>query len=78
VKWWSDRLGAAGRILQLLAAIDPRALTRDAIAAEVRMAPKGGAFIGYVAALKKAELIVEQGKRLSIAPGLMDAPGERG
>lgn len=71
VKFWSTRLGAPGRILELLAAIAPKTLNRDAIAAEVRMAPKGGAFIRYIAELKKAELIKENGKRLAIAPGLM-------
>lgn len=71
VKWWSTRLGAPGRILELLAAIAPRSLARDAIAAEVRMSPRGGAFNRYMTELKAAELITETRKRLAIAPGLM-------
>jgi len=73
VKWWSDRASsrAASRALQLLGAVHPRALTRDAIAAELGMAPKGGAFLRALTELKAADLVVETKKRLSAAPELM-------
>lgn len=71
IEWWADRLGAPGRLLKVLAAVHPRALTRDALAAEVAMSPKGGAYLRHVSALKSAELVLEQGKRLSISPGIM-------
>jgi hypothetical protein len=69
--FWAKRLGAAGRVLTLLASIYPRALTREAIAAELGMSPKGGAFNRHIAAAKSAELIREQGKRISVAPAVM-------
>lgn len=71
VAWWAKRLGASGRVLQLLAKVHPRALTRDAIAAELNMAPKGGAFLRHLGAVKAAELVVEVKRRLAIAPELM-------
>lgn len=71
VDWWAARLGAPGRILKLLAAVHPRALSRDAVAARLCMSVKGGAFNRYVTDCKVAELIVESGKRLSIAPALL-------
>ncbi|NJC33901.1 hypothetical protein GGR88_001375 [Sphingomonas jejuensis] len=71
VNWWAERLGAPGRVLRLLANVHPRALTRDAIAAELNMAPKGGAFLRHLGAVKAAELVVEVKRRLAIAPELM-------
>lgn len=71
VAWWAKRLGASGRVLQLLAKVHPRALTRDAIAAELNMAPKGGAFLRHLGAVRAAELVVEVKRRLAIAPELM-------
>jgi hypothetical protein len=71
VAFWAKRLGAAGRILTLLARIHPQTLTRGAIAEELRMSPKGGAFNRHVTAAKSAELVVERGKRLGIAPALV-------
>jgi len=71
VAWWAARLGAPGRLLKILADVHPRALTRDALAAEATMAPKGGAFIRHVGELKAAELVTDNKKRLAIAPGLM-------
>lgn len=71
VAWWARRLGAPGRVLELLAAVHPRALTRDAIAAELRMSARGGAFNRHIAALKAAELVTETRKRLAIEPALL-------
>jgi len=71
VKWWSARLGAPGRALELLAAVHPKALTRDAIAAELRMSARGGAFNRHISALKAAELVTETRKRLAIEPALI-------
>lgn len=73
VTWWAGRVStsAARRALQLLAGVYPRALTREAIAAEIGMAPKGGAFLRAVGELKAAELITEIKKRLAVAAELM-------
>lgn len=72
ISWWAKRQGAPGRLLLVLADVHPRALTREALAAETSMAPKGGAFIRHVAALKAAELITDTKKRLAIAPALLE------
>lgn len=71
VAWWADRLGAPGRLLKVLADVAPRQLTRDALAAEVNMSAKGGAFLRHVGELKAAELVTERGRRLAIAPELL-------
>lgn len=71
VEWWARRLRAPGRILKLLADVHPRALTRDAIAGDLAMSAAGGAFNRYIAELKAAELVVEKGKRLSVASDVM-------
>jgi len=71
VQWWSSRLGAAGRLLKLLADVHPREVTRQQLAALANMAASGGAFGGRVGELKAAELITDRNKKLGLAPGLM-------
>jgi hypothetical protein len=72
VAFWAGRLGtAAGRILRRLAELYPQALSRGAIADEVRMSGKGGAFVRAVGELKAAELLEERGRRLRVAPAIM-------
>lgn len=71
VAFWARRLGAPGRILQILAGLYPRTLTRGAIAEEAGMSPKGGAFNRHMTALKSAELVIERGKRIGVAPAVM-------
>ena len=73
VAWWASRVStsAAKRALQLLGAVHPRSLTRDAIAVEIGMAPKGGAFLRAVTELKASNLVTEAKKRLAVAAELM-------
>jgi hypothetical protein len=74
VAWWAQRLGAAGRLLKLMADVHPRPVTRQQLAALANMVPTGGAFSGRVAELKAAELISDHHKKLGLAPGLMGDP----
>jgi hypothetical protein len=71
VAFWAKRLGAPGRILLALAKIYPEDLKRDAIAGQVNMSAKGGAFTRAMTALKQAEVIQERRKRIRVAPHLM-------
>lgn len=71
VAFWARRLGAPGRILLTLAKIYPEDLKRDAIAGEVSMSAKGGAFTRHMTALKAAGVIQERRKRIRVAPMLM-------
>ena len=69
IEWWSKRLGAAGRLLKLMADVHPRQVTRQQLATLANMTASGGAFSGRVGELKAAELIVDRNKRLGLAPG---------
>lgn len=75
IAFWARRLGAPGKILQILARLYPQTLTRGAIAVEANMSAKGGAFTRHISALKSAELVIERGKRIGVAPAVMgEAP----
>lgn len=75
VDFWARRLGGPGKILRRLGALYPQALKRSAIAQEVGMSDRGGAFNRHLAALRSAGVVQELGRksaaRLRVAPELM-------
>lgn len=71
VKFWAERVPGAGRMLLRLGQLYPKALKKDALAADLNMAAKGGTFGTYLSRLRGNGLLEEKDGRIRLAPALM-------
>lgn len=71
VAFWADRIPGAKRMLIRLGQLYPKALKRDALAADLGMAPAGGTFGTYLSRLRGNGLLEEKQGRIRLAPALM-------
>lgn len=62
VEFWASRIPGAGPMLRYLARIHPRAVSREALAAELGLAATGGTFGTYLSRLRTADLVVNEGR----------------
>lgn len=72
VTWWADRLGAPGRLLSLIH--NRPGQNRADLANLAGMSSRGGAFIRYIAELKRAELVEERAHQLYLSSALTGGP----
>ena len=71
VAFWAERVPGAGRMLKRLSQLYPKALKRDALAADLNMAGGGGTFGTYLSRLRGNGLLEEKAGRIRLAPALM-------
>lgn len=69
---WAQAIPGVSRMLGVLQKRFPHMTTRDALAADLGMAPAGGTFGTYLSRLRANGLLEESGKRLRLSPELME------
>lgn len=70
--YWGAKTASTGKLVAVLIKRFPHFVTRDGLAADVGMSPTGGSYGTYLSRLRSKRLIEEQGKRLRLAPALME------
>lgn len=70
-KLWAVRIPGVARMIDLLVTRHPHFTTRDALAADLSMAPAGGTFGTYLSRLRANGLLEEKAKRLRLSAAVM-------